>query len=367
MEKIRELLGKPLVGIVLGFIVGMFFGWFVLGWMIAPVTWTDASTKELRSDLRTDYLKMAVDSYVKNQNSDLAMKRWTELGDKAPDALKALQSDSTVNQTELELFSRAVGSSSKSGPQGEATKKPAESKNTPAAGKPTDALEAMLTVTTTPAAASGGDNQPLGVNLIYLLIVFCVLTLVIGAVLIFMIFIRPRMSASKAEQATEKVPLRDAEPGYDYSASEQGEPIAQFMTTYTLGDDLYDDSFSIDSPNGEFLGECGAGVSDTIGVGDPKKVSAFEVWLFDKNDIQTVTKVLMSEHAFNDPETNQKLTAKGEPVLVVPGKHIILETATLQMEARIVDTNYGQGALPPSSFFERITLELAVWPKTVNS
>jgi hypothetical protein len=366
MEKIRELLGKPLVGIVLGFIVGMFFGWIVLGWWVLPVTWTDASTKELRSDLRIDYLKMSVDSYVKNQNSTLAMQRWTELGDKAPDALKALQADTSVNQTELELFSRAVGSSTKAGPQGEATKKPADGKSTPAAGKPTDALDAMLAATPTPAS-SGGDNQPLGINLVYLLIVFCVLTLVIGAVLIFMIFIRPRMGASKVEKATEKVPLHDAEPGFDYSASDQGEPIAQFMTTYTLGDDLYDDSFSIDSPNGEFLGECGVGVSDTIGVGDPKKVSAFEVWLFDKNDIQTVTKVLMSEHAFNDPEINQKLTAKGEPVQVVPGKHIILETATLQMEARIVDTNYGQGALPQNSFFERMTLELAVWPKTANS
>ena len=71
------------------------------------------------------------------------------------------------------------------------------------------------------------------------------------------------------------------------------ESIAQFMTSYNLGDDLYDDTFSIDASNGEFLGECGAGISDTIGVGDPKNISSFEVWLFDKNDIQTVTKVII--------------------------------------------------------------------------
>jgi hypothetical protein len=98
-------------------------------------------------------------------------------------------------------------------------------------------------------------------------------------------------------------------------------------------------------------------------VGDPKKVTAFEVWLFDKNDIQTVTKVLMSEHAFNDPAILQKLASKGEPVQVGPDKRILLETATLQLEARVVDVIYGQGALPPNSFFERLTLELAVWPK----
>ncbi|MCE1255502.1 MAG: hypothetical protein LWX83_18380, partial [Anaerolineae bacterium] len=67
--------------------------------------------------------------------------------------------------------------------------------------------------------------------------------------------------------------------------------------------------------------------------------------------------------AYNDPEICQKLAAKGEPVLMNPGQHIMLETATLQMEARIVDTSYGQGALPAGSFFERMTLELAVWPK----
>jgi hypothetical protein len=135
------------------------------------------------------------------------------------------------------------------------------------------------------------------------------------------------------------------------------------LTTYNLGNDLYDDSFSIDSASGEFLGECGVGISETIGVGDPKKVTAFEVWLFDKNDIQTVTKVLMSQHAFNDPSINQRLASKGEPVLAEPGKRIVLETATLQLEARVVNMNYGTGALPASSFFDQLTLELAVWPK----
>jgi hypothetical protein len=142
-------------------------------------------------------------------------------------------------------------------------------------------------------------------------------------------------------------------------------PIAQYITTYTLGDDLYDDSFSIDSPSGEFLGECGVGVSEHIGVGEPKKVTAFEVWLFDKNDIQTVTKVFMSQHAFNSPEMSQKLGSKGEPVIIEPGKHVFLETATLQLEARVVDMNYGQGALPINSYFERLILELAIWPKPI--
>jgi hypothetical protein len=71
----------------------------------------------------------------------------------------------------------------------------------------------------------------------------------------------------------------------------------------------------------------------------------------------------MSEHTFNDPSLQQKLLSKGEPILAEPGKRILLETATLQLEARIVDMSYGQGPLPQNSYFERLTLELAVWTK----
>jgi hypothetical protein len=135
------------------------------------------------------------------------------------------------------------------------------------------------------------------------------------------------------------------------------------MSTYVLGDDLYDDSFSIEMASGEFLGECGSGISETIGVGDPKKVTATEVWLFDKNDIRTVTKVLMSEHAYNDQALRTKLAPKGEAVMLEPGGITILETQTLRLRVRVIDLQYGEGPLPLHSFFERLTVELAAWPK----
>jgi hypothetical protein len=140
-------------------------------------------------------------------------------------------------------------------------------------------------------------------------------------------------------------------------------PITQTMTTYVLGDDLYDESFSIDTGGGEFLGEYGVGVSETIGVGEPKKVAALEVWLFDKNDIKTATKVLMSEHAYSDPNIRARLEPKGDLHVVKNGEQILLETKTLQLLATVVDLEYGSGALPQNSHFERITLELAIWPR----
>jgi hypothetical protein len=147
-------------------------------------------------------------------------------------------------------------------------------------------------------------------------------------------------------------------------ASGYGAPVARFMTTYLLGDDLYDDSFSIDDANGDFLGECGMGVSDTIGVGEPKKVCAFEIWLFDKNDVRTVTKVLMSEEAFEDDEKRSVLAPKGDPVKASPGGKMVLDTASLYVTARVVDMQYGSGALPQNSFISQLTIELEAWKKS---
>ncbi len=152
----------------------------------------------------------------------------------------------------------------------------------------------------------------------------------------------------------------------DFAAVGETAPVSQYMSTYILGDDLYDDSFSIETASGDFLGECGSGISETIGVGDPKKVTATEVWLFDKNDIRTVTKVLMSDHAFNDQALRTKLAPKGEAVLAEPGGVTILETQTLRVQVRIVDLQYGEGSLPAKSFLERLTVEIAAWPKEAS-
>ena len=49
-------------------------------------------------------------------------------------------------------------------------------------------------------------------------------------------------------------------------------------------------SFGIDTKAGEFLGEFGIGIAETVEVSEPRKVSALEIWLFDKNDIKNSRK-----------------------------------------------------------------------------
>jgi hypothetical protein len=336
MDRIREQVRRPLVAAALGFVLGLIIGLPILGWGLWPVQYIDASAEHLRQDLQHDWLRMTIDSYSRNQNTQLAMQRWEELGPDRMDVLAGVIADPAVDPESAAIFANLVQAQPQQ-PQAQAT--------------PVGPGEAP--------AAPAAEGNPLT-----WLVFLCLLLLIVGGLLFYLLVLRKRPGGINFPMGRQKQETRQPVQRTNFVSEGQEAPVAQFMTTYVLGDDLYDDSFSIDSPTGEFLGECGVGISDTIGVGDPKKVTAFEVWLFDKNDIQTITKVLMSQHAYNDPAISQRLMSKGEPVVIEAGQHIMLETATLQLEARVIDMNYGQGALPNGSYFERLTLELAIWQKS---
>ncbi|MBU0511536.1 MAG: hypothetical protein KJ638_07530 [Chloroflexi bacterium] len=330
MNAIREQLNKPIVAGVVGFVVGLIIGWFIIGWGVWPVAWTDAAPRDLHDVWKEDYMRMAIDSYKVVPDADKAKQRWQDLEPGAADVLAAITESPAPQIPEaIQGFSVAVESS------------PAE--------------------VTAPEGETAPEGDDSGSN-ITILLVMCLVTIVLGgAVAGYFLFIRGRTRT--LSPAAESLEYTKEMERTDFSARDDGPPISQFMTTYMIGDDLFDDSFSIDSQTGEFLGECGVGISESIGVGEPKKVAAFEVWLFDKNDIQTVTKVLMSQHAYSDATLRHQLAAKGDPFLMVAGSETVLETDTLRMEARVAKMTYGSGSAPPESFFDKVTLELAVWQK----
>lgn len=151
----------------------------------------------------------------------------------------------------------------------------------------------------------------------------------------------------------------------NFAASELGVPMMQRMSTFILGHGNYDDSFSIEDAQERFLGECGASIAETIGSGDPSKPTALEVWLFDKDDFsRTITTVFASQYAASDPSFSTRLAGRGDVILAQPGATASLETATLRLQARVVDIQYGADpSLPAQSFFQKVTVELAAWRK----
>ncbi len=329
----NKLLKNPLVFGLLGFLLGLFIGLVVLGWWLWPVEWKDASPAYLNADYAADYLRMAIDSYSVNHDKSLAVYRYEALGPLGPAAMDSILNNPGSSDVRAILAFREVVQ-----PGGAVIVVPLPTEDKSANG--------MMIVIILGAVAALG--------LIGFLLFKYVFPLFRG------FSIGEGSAARRAQQLSNETPMTD------YEAMGEEPPISQFITTYVLGDDLFDDSFSIETQAGEFLGECGIGISDSIGVGEPKRVTAFELWLFDKSDIQTVTKVLMSAHAYNDPAIRQRLAAKGEPVLVEPGKQIVLETKALQLVAVVTDMEYGSSSLPDKSHFERITVELAIWPKVVE-
>lgn len=322
---------KPAVAATLGAIAGLVIG-LIVGWGIWPVQWTDATPEVLRADLQQDYMRMAIDSFRVNGNQAQAVQRWDDLGTGAAGAFfEVQQNPQNLDPVSISNYQQVIT----------AARGPIE-----------------------PGASADAAGQPSSMSTILISVagILLLTVLVFGAfyVLRNVVRLKPRGEASAAMHAADV--NRQAE-RTDFQSLGLAPPVTQTMTTYVSGDDLYDESFSIDTQGGDFLGEYGVGISETIGVGDPKKVTALEIWLFDKNDIKTATKVLMSPHAFDDANLRARLEAKGELVLLEPQGQIILETATLQLLVTVNDLEYGLGALPPESYFERVTLELAVWPK----
>lgn len=328
---IKNLLKNPRTTLILGVVLGMILG-FIVAWGFWPIEVTDTTPEVLRVDLQEDYLRMAAESYARTNDPNAAVRRWEDLGAAAGATYTRLQANpGSMDPAVLQNYGGLIQSTKGA-------------------------------ITPSPADASDSSSS-LGGIVLYISIAVVVILLGAGGLYLYRLLRKGSGTTTAVMQAAEA--SRNAEKT-NFEEMGLAPPITQTMTTYVLGDDLYDESFSIDTGGGEFLGEYGVGVSETIGVGEPKKVAALEIWLFDKNDIKTATKVLMSEHAYNDPNIRARLEPKGDLNVIRPGEQVLLETETLQLLATAVDMEYGMGALPPNSYFERITLELAIWPRSGN-
>ena len=338
--RLLEYLKQPRTTAIAGVILGLMLG-LLIGWVVWPVEYTDAVPEILSQQHQEEYLRMAIDSYGARQNVDLAVQRWTYLGKNAVPLFAAI-SRSPGNQDVGAILGFKAAVEGRLGPMASA----------PISPQPTPS-----STTTTPSKIN-----------IWWIVAGGLLALGVIGWAIYRYMLRPilfgkRPPTGEVSAARHAQNITNSAEKTDFAGMGLAKPITQTMTTYVLGDDLYDESFSIDAQSGDFLGEYGVGVSETMGVGEPKKVTAIEIWLFDKNDIKTATKVLMSPHAYGDQNIRTRLEAKGELVPIQPQEQVMLETATLQLLATVVDLEYGRGNLPDKSYFERITLELAIWPK----
>lgn len=242
---------------------------------------------------------------------------------------------------------------------------------------------ALLSVQELPNTSVAESNRVSGGGIIGNIILpfFCIIGMfVLGTVLGVVLSFRPipigkwRKGAVAGNEATagmgqqekeRREAMKAAQEAASAAAAESadlGDPETTSMSAYVFGDNLYDDSFPIE-PGGGFAGEYGVGIAETIGEGEPKKVTAFELWLFDQAEIQTVTYVLMSEHAYNDQAIRAKLAPRGEAVMIQPNGTVDIDSKSLKMRVKILNFEYGEGSLPPNSFFSKATFNMTIWLK----
>jgi hypothetical protein len=319
-----------ITGVVVGLILGLLLG-MLLFWGLFPVEWTDAHSYDLAAEAKAEYMVLAADSFKLHRDPARVaeyLELWTEEEKQqaVADAIAMQEAQGQQEQAQaVRDLSMVLGIS----------------------------LPGEVEPPVEPAPGGGLFER---MRVPCLVFFFVLLVLVLG-----WIGLRVALRRRSAREVAPVAPIRAPVPAAPMEEEWEGRgqpPLGHFFTTYQLGEDTYDESFSIETPAGEFLGECGVGISETIGPGDPDKVTAFEVWLFDKTDIRTVTKVLMSEHAHKDGALRSKLASKGEAVLAQPGVPFSLETTGLNVTVEVTELEYGEGELPPKSFFSKLTVEL---------
>ena len=81
------------------------------------------------------------------------------------------------------------------------------------------------------------------------------------------------------------------------------------------------------------------------------RATALEVWLFDKSDIRTVTKVLMSDYAYGNPPLREKPPSRGDAVFLGTGIGFVLDAQTLRLAGKVWTWNTIRPAHRPAAPF----------------
>ncbi len=332
MDFVRKNIGLSLLIV---FVLGLVIGLVVLGWGLFPLEFTDANPDYLSQTYKDYYVRAVADAYSFDNNTQKvqqAFSGWS--GVEATCDLAAR----TTDPAEAQRLNAAAAVVNNVGCD-------------PNVAAPIDGQ---------PAAGAEGEDE--GSGIFPILLLGFLLLFLIGA--IFYVYNRRKeMMVSSATSSQSSMP--DMAPVADTEDGVETTPIASVDTTYVRGDDRFEYSFPIENENQEFLGDCGIAIAESLGSDSPKNVTAFEVWLFDKNDIRTRTKILMSDHAFHDEGLKAKLATKGtEQLLAGEGETLVLETVSLILNAVVTDIEYGTDPdQPPESYFDRLSVKFHVWRK----
>ena len=258
MKNVKALLrNKLFIALTIGLTAGVLLG-LVYGYVINPVEWVDAPMEVTRRDVQEDYLRMAIDSYQAHGNDLMAITRWQELGIDANEVLNAIKYSPGDQGWEAILdYEKAV---------------------TIQDARPVEVACETLPVT---------DNR------FYIYLWAGTTLLVIGLAVFFYIQAQPQtigqgskpIPVFKIRESVKpppaKRPRQDQAEKTLVSEKERyrkNPPLANHIWSFVMGDDEYEETYSINSNRGHFLGECGIAIAKTMDKSSPRRATAFDIW-----------------------------------------------------------------------------------------
>ncbi len=342
------------LAVLAALVAGLLVGWLVIGWWLWPVQWINALPEDLSPESRNVYVIGVAYTFEVTKDVERTRQAMAALG--------------TVEQQSQALDAAITAS--------------------PADIQALTSLRQELRLPAVPGevAPRKGVMSWLGPLLISLLVV-----LIIGLGGIFLLArvrrfplsmpawpvrLFSRLSSLRLWPAPSSAPVVEITPQKAIEPQEvakeaitpmpaprPGCKLAAFTPTFQRGIQEYNENFNLNALEGSgYLGECGMGISETLG-GDDSRVTALEVWLFDKSDIRTQACVLMSEHAHDDPAIYSRLIARGQGLLARPGQTFTIESESLQLVGRIQSVAYADDDVPPQSVFKEVKVSLEVYLK----
>lgn len=355
VSPLRPLLIGSLVGLIIGLIIGLTWAW-----VVDPVVYSGgAYPNEMSDSFKKAYVSSVAEAFLNNRDPVRARSRLLSFDVPEKVALLAGVASDFASQG-LTTEADGVGDLAQALNAQEAW--PADSVSagllTAAANSQTglDTFSAKLGQAplvggAVPQPVADSGSSALGRLLRTLLIIFLVL-LLLAAIVFMLLRIKPKRRTSKPQLSAELAAWDGTGP----------QPLRQWVGNFTIGQDTFDESFTVETEDGDFLGECGMGILDGFASGSPKKVTAFDVWLFDKTDIRTVSMPIMSQFAYEDDILRSKLPPDATPVLAVEGQTFDIETTALIVKAKIDEVVYGEDK-PEMSYFDSIKVSLTAYLK----
>ena len=185
------------------------------------------------------------------------------------------------------------------------------------------------------------------------------------AIFLFRLFAPYRLLAlfkrnhSSTRQTTSSA-LRRTNQGTRSKSALEGQPLIEYLATYTADDKLFDLSFQIEKAS-HYLGECGVTVAKVLDA-KSNQATALELWLFDTQGPQTISKILASHYCFNRVDFRSELELRGQVVWIQAGHTIILEANDLRVNAKVLQVEYETTSAVPQSVFKKVVIQIEVWP-----